>query len=136
MDIVVSQEEGRVPVTVMHVDGSIDIDSYAQFQSQCRQCIETGMRYLLLDLAGVPYISSVGLRALFDVLKLMGDDPLAMQNKTLLQESSGGPFRSLRVKLFKPSERVLRTLTMAGFDIFLEIHNDNLEEAVASFEQV
>ena len=42
MEIKVSTESGRVPVTVLHVDGNIDSSTYEQFQSTAIKLIEDG----------------------------------------------------------------------------------------------
>ena len=67
MDIQVSTVNGRVPVTIMHVNGNIDALSYEQFQAKADELIGAGTRYLLIDLSKSPFISSAGLRALHHI---------------------------------------------------------------------
>jgi hypothetical protein len=43
-----------------------------------------------------------------------------------------GTFKSPHLKLANPSQQVLKVLTTAGIDMFLEIHSD-LKQAIASF---
>jgi anti-anti-sigma factor len=64
VEISISQEQGRVPVTVFHIKGDIEVTSYQQLEAAASQAIASGTRYLLLDLAHVAYISSAGLRAI------------------------------------------------------------------------
>ena len=64
MEIKVSTENGRVPVTVLHVDGNIDSSTYEAFQSTAKKLIDDGARYMLVDLSHAPFVSSAGLRAL------------------------------------------------------------------------
>ncbi len=74
MEIDVSQDEGRVPVTVFRLQG--DLAGEEPLQSQAQEAYEAGTRYLLLDLSKVPYITSAGLRAIHFVFDLMrGDAP-------------------------------------------------------------
>ncbi len=42
MEIKVSTENGRVPITVLHVDGDLDVSSYQQFQSTAKKLIDEG----------------------------------------------------------------------------------------------
>ncbi len=42
MEIQVLNENGRVPVTVMHVDGNIDAQTYEQFQAKADELIDKG----------------------------------------------------------------------------------------------
>ena len=67
MEIKVETAKGRVPITVMHVDGNIDSSTYKAFQARANELIKGGARYILVDLAHVPFVSSAGLRALNDI---------------------------------------------------------------------
>jgi anti-anti-sigma factor len=58
MEITISQEQGRVPVTVFHIQGDIDAQTYEQLEAQVRQAIQAGTHYLLLDMSQVPYVST------------------------------------------------------------------------------
>jgi anti-anti-sigma factor len=132
MDIVVSYQEGRVPVTVFHVTGQITEESYAQIQKQGEAAFQAGMRNLLLDLTDVSFIRSSGLRAMHRLYMLLRTKELEDSDETVRQGLKDGTYQSAHFKLLKPSPAVLRTLEYAGFDMFLQIHSD-LEEAVASF---
>ena len=132
MDIVVSHEQGRVPVTVFHVKDDIDRASYEQVQTQARQAFEAGTRNLLLDLAEVPYMSSAGIRALHNLFTLLRADSPSESDQAMRKGMSDGSFKSPHLKLLNPTSRVFEVLKTAGFDMFLEIHR-NLKEAVASF---
>jgi len=50
MEISVSQEQGRVPITVFEVSGFINLGTASQLEQEARQAYEQGMRYLLIDL--------------------------------------------------------------------------------------
>ncbi|MGH2521981.1 MAG: STAS domain-containing protein, partial [Anaerolineales bacterium] len=71
MDITISYEQGRVPITVFHVKGDIDISTYEQLQQQAKEAYQAGTRNLLLDLTEVPYLSSAGIRALHQIFTLL-----------------------------------------------------------------
>ena len=130
MEIVVSQEQGRVPVTVLHVKGDINTETYDQLQKQAEQALQAGMCYLLLDLTEVPYVSSYGIRAISHVFTLLKD---RSQDKDVVSKGlRDGTFKSPYLKLFNPTPQVLKVLTTAGIDMFLEIHTDR-KQAIASF---
>ena len=65
MNIVVSQEQGSVPVTVFQLEGELGAGSYEQLQDQAQEAFDEGTRNLLLDLTDVTFISSAGFRAEF-----------------------------------------------------------------------
>ncbi len=130
MELSVSQAQGRVPVTVLHVKGNIDSTSYQEFQTQAETLIADGAHELLVDLREVPYMSSAGLRALnqiYNKLRASTED-----TNTVTKGVTAGTYKSPHLKLLSPSARVLETLKMSGFDMFLDIHS-TLDAAVASF---
>ena len=61
MEIKVSTENGRVPITLVHVDGNLDSASYGEFQKKAEELIKGGARHILVDLAHSPFVSSAGL---------------------------------------------------------------------------
>lgn len=132
MDIVVSQEQGRVPVTVFRIKGRLDAASRDKLQAQAQQAIAAGKRNLLIDLSGVDFMSSAGLHALHQILDLLRADLSPEDNEAMKKGLRDGTYKSPNLKLLNPNPHVLQTLQIAGFDMFLEIHH-NLKDAVASF---
>ena len=130
MEINVSQHQGRVPVTVFHLIGNLANEE--PLRSEVQQAYDAGMRYLLLDLTGVPYMSSGGLRAINYAYTLLRQSEPPTSSKAISQGIAAGTYHSPHLKLLSPSKRALETISIAGFDMFLEIHK-NLAEAVASF---
>ncbi|MCL4294871.1 MAG: STAS domain-containing protein [Anaerolineae bacterium] len=133
LQITVSQEQGRVPVTVLRIDGDvIDANSYQQLEAQARAAIEAGARNLLLDLTKMKYISSAGLRALHTIFLLLRGDTPNESDENMKKGLMDGTFKSPHLKLLNPSPAVTETLRAMGFDMFLEVHR-NLKDALASF---
>ena len=64
MDITVKQEAGRRPISVIHVKGDIDSNTYQQVQAEIDKSIASGIHNMLLDLSEVPFMSSAGIRVL------------------------------------------------------------------------
>jgi len=132
MDIVVSQEQARVPVAVFHIRGEIDIRTSEQLEAQAREAFEDGMRNLLLDLSGVPFISSAGLRTLHHIFALLRADSPGESEAATYKGLRDGTFKSPHLKLLNPQPAVLEALRTAGYDMYLEIHR-RLQDALASF---
>lgn len=128
-DIAVSHEQGRVPVTVFHLQG--DLSHEEPLQSRAKELYESGTRYLLLDLTDVPYISSAGLRGLHQVYMLLRNSA-DESDQDVKQGIAAGTYKSPHLKLLKPSKHAAKALSVSGYDMFLEIHKD-LASAVASF---
>jgi hypothetical protein len=130
MDIVVSHEQGRVPVTVFHIKGSVTGDE--QLQNLAQEHHATGTRNVLLDLTEVPYMSSQGLRALHYMYTLLRSGTPEESDEAVSSGIAAGTFTSPHLKLLKPSKHVLEVLKATGYDMFLEIHDD-YKQAIASF---
>ena len=130
MQITVSQKQARVPVTVLRLNG--DLTSEAQLQSEAKKAYEAGVRYILLDLKEVPYMSSAGLRAIHGIFMMLRSDMPAESDQAMKAGISAGTFTSPHLKLLNPSKHVHEVLKTAGYDMFLEIHQD-YKRALASF---
>ena len=136
MLITFSKEEGRVPVTVLHLVGELDASTYTDVIQKAQESYDGGARDLLIDLGKTPYISSAGLMSLHTVA-------LIFAGQSLNPNSSGRPtFRSLdpnrdqiareHVKLLNPQPAVAQVLDTVGLTSFFEVFED-LEGAVKSF---
>ena len=131
MQVTISQEQGRVPVTIFQVQGDIDVHSFEELQTRAKEAHQAGMRHLLLDLTNVKYVGSSGLRAfhhIFEMLREVSPEADEAMKRGLLD----GSYRSAHFKLFNPSRDVANILKTSGFDMFLEIHT-NRQKALASF---
>jgi anti-anti-sigma factor len=134
MEIKVSTENGRVPVTVLHVDGNIDSSTYEQFQSTAKKLIDEGARYLLVDLSHAPFVSSAGLRALHSLFnELRSRNPEAnLTDEQMKRGISAGTYKSPHLKLLNLSPETKTAFETSGFDMYIETFTDR-KAAVASF---
>lgn len=66
MQIKSAAEAGDV---VMAVSGSVDAATVADFDAEWKKCLEDGAQKLIVDLSGVDYISSAGLRGILMLAK-------------------------------------------------------------------
>ncbi len=130
MEITVSHEQDRVPVTVFQLKGKLVEDE--QLKTQAQEAFEAGTRYLLLDLTDVPYISSRGLRALYHIYMLLRGEASDADDEAVRAGIRSGTYASPYLKLLNPSKPVMKALSLVGYDMFLEIHSSR-KEAVASF---
>ncbi|HET6444091.1 MAG TPA: STAS domain-containing protein [candidate division Zixibacteria bacterium] len=130
MEITTSNEMGQVPITVFHLSGSLTDEE--PLISQVTAQYESGMRYALLDLSEVGYISSSGLRAIHNVFMLLrGNDP-EESDESMTKGIARGTYTSPNLKLYKPKKEAMKTLHISGYDMFLEIYK-KYKEAIASF---
>jgi len=120
MSILVGQEQGNVPVTVLKIEGDLDASTYKILQDKASEVIDGGTENILLDMGQVAYMGSAGFRAIHAIANMLNT------------EHSEGMFKSPHVKLLNPKGEVARVIKTLGFDSFLEIHEDR-DAAIASF---
>jgi len=134
METSTSTENGRVPVTILHVDGDIDSSNYQVFQNKAEELIDEGARYLLVDLTHSKFISSAGFRAINNIYKKLRTlNPDAnLSEEDIKRGISQGTYKSPHLKLLNLSDEIRTSFEMAGFDLFIETYTDH-QTAVASF---
>jgi anti-anti-sigma factor len=132
MEIVVSQMQGRIPVTVFQLKGEIDVNHFEQLQEEAQKAHDGGVKDIILDLSQVKYISSYGLRALHHIFMMLRTDAANESDEAMMKGLGDGTFMSPHLKLVNPPPTVREVLKTSGFDMFLAVY-PNLREAVASF---
>jgi anti-anti-sigma factor len=100
-------------VTLVEVSGRVDSMNANELGIALASEIDGGHHLIVLDLAGVDYMSSAGLRELVNSLKRA-------------KKATGD------LRLAQPSERVREVLEMAGLDTIFQIY-DSQNEALGSF---
>ncbi len=116
LNIRVSQMEGKLPVSVLHVSGDIDASSHQDLDNKAIEIIEAGAQHVILDLTDVSYMSSAGFRSMHKI-------------HVALQASAS---ETACLKLLKPSEEIRRLMKTIGFDVHISIYDD-LTRAVDAF---
>jgi len=123
-----SQEQGKSPVTVLHLNGQLDGSTESQLLEAARQAHEEGAKHLLLDLSELTILTSAGLRAIQNILRLF----TPQEDKDLIRRHGEEPYKSPYFKLVCPNPQIYYILNISGFLQNLLIYND-LNEAVGSF---
>ena len=134
MEIKVSTEQARVPITVMHVDGNIDSSTHESFKARADELIKAGARYILVDLSHATFVSSAGLRALhsiFNTLRSLQPDA-NLTDEQVKKGIAAGTYKSPHLKLLNPSKETQTAFNLSGFDMFIETFTDR-QAAIASF---
>jgi anti-sigma B factor antagonist len=100
-------------VQLFEVIGRVDSTNATELGGALDKAVDEGRSNLVLDLSGVEYMSSAGLREMVRVLKRV-------------KRGSGD------LRLANPSDRVKEVLELAGLDTIFEIYPTQVE-AVGSF---
>jgi anti-anti-sigma regulatory factor len=136
MEISVSTQQGKVPVTVVQPHGDVDASNYADLVKKVETLHKDGANDFLIDLSDVPYMSSAGLVALHSIaIMLRGEKPADPQSGwAALKSIDRSRERGMQkhAKLLNPQQFVADTFEKAGFTQFFEVFTD-LKKAVAAF---
>ncbi len=110
MEIRQSTEED---VVILELDGSLDAATHGDFEKKIVDLIDSGETDILLDLKGLNYVSSVGLRVF-----------LTAQKKMMAASGS--------IVLCSLDETVVEVFEISGFSSFFTICDDR-DEALEEF---
>lgn len=134
MEIKVSTENGRVPVTIIHIDGNLDSSSFTIFQTKAEELIKGGAHHILVDLTHSPYVSSAGFRVLSQIFKeLNAIHPDSNLSETDMKQGIiDGSYKSPYLKLLNLSEQTKAVFTTTGFDMYIEEYDD-IKKAISAF---
>jgi anti-anti-sigma regulatory factor len=136
MEITVTQEKGRVPVTIIRIAGHLDGQSYQNLIQKAREVFEGGSKNLLLDLADLTYISSAGLVSLNTITLMIRGEALPNLEqgwsalKSIDRPRTGGS--KMNLKLLNPRPEITNIFEMVGFSEFFDIFTDK-QTAINSF---
>ena len=132
MEIQVTTENARVPISVLHVNGKIDSATHQSFQTKAEELIDQGARYILVDLAHTEFVSSAGLRALHNIFNKLRSLHQDVNDDELRKKMSAGEYKSPFVKIANASTQIKEIFEVSGFDTYIESY-DEVGQAIASF---
>jgi anti-anti-sigma factor len=132
MEIRISTVKARVPITVMHIKGNVDSDTYSIFQAKAEEAIQNGARYILVDLSETPFMSSAGLNVLHNIFNQLRSANNDLNDDELRKKMSAGRYKSPYIKVTNLSSQVKDAFIISGFDNYIDSHDD-IKKAVAAF---
>ena len=133
----VEQASGRVPITVVALDGELDASNFSELIEQVRGLYDGGARHLLLDLTDLRFMASSGLVALHSIVRLMHGEPPPDPEAgwgalhALGQDIAEGSTQT-EVQLCAAQPAVERVLARTGLNRLFVTHADRAA-AIASF---
>jgi anti-anti-sigma factor len=110
----ISQVQGRVPVTVFHLQDRVNLGNFAELEETAKEALNNGMHDLVIDLSQAVSLTSIGIRAILIIHKMLSAD------------------HGKHFKVASPTAHIREVLEVAGVTQYIEVY-DTVEEAVASF---
>jgi anti-anti-sigma factor len=110
----ISQAQGRVPVTIFRLQDRINLGNFAELEEAAKEAYQNGTRDLVLDLGQTVSLTSIGIRAIVIIHKMLSTDG------------------KNHLKVANPMGYIREMLDISGVTQYIEIYN-TVDEAVASF---
>ena len=110
----VSNVQGKIPVTVFQLQDRVNLGNFAELEQAAKTAYEAGMRDLVIDLSQTPSLTSIGIRAITIIHRMLSED------------------RGNHLKLAGAIPVIRDMLDIAGITQFIEMY-DSVDEAVNSF---
>lgn len=110
----ISQAEGRIPVTVFQLQDRVNLGNFAELEEAAKEAYDNGMRDMVMDLSQTVSLTSIGIRAIVIIHKMLSTD-----GKT-------------HMKIANPMPYIREMLDISGVTGYIEVYN-TVDEAVASF---
>lgn len=112
--IQISQVQGSIPITVFHLPDRVNLGNFAELEESAKEAYRNGMRDLVMDLGQTVSLTSIGIRAIVVIHKMLATDG------------------KKHLKIAAPMPYLREMLDVSGITQYIEIYN-TVDEAVASF---
>lgn len=110
----ISQAQGRIPVTIFQLQDRVNLGNFAELEEAAQEAYNNGMRDMVMDLSQTVSLTSIGIRAIVIIHKILASD--------------GGK----HLKIANPMPYIREMLDISGVTQYIEVYN-TVDEAVASF---
>jgi len=110
----ISQAQGRVPVTIFRLQDRVNLGNFAELEEAAKEAYDNGTRDLVMDLGQTVSLTSIGIRAIVIIHKMLSADG------------------KKHLKIANPASYIREMLDISGVTQYIEIY-DTVDEAVASF---
>ena len=111
----ISHVQGQPPVTIFHLQDRVNLGNFTELEELAKEAYNYGVRDLVIDLSKTPSMTSIGIRALMVIYKMLSPD------------------RGKHLKLAAATPEISEMLEIAGVTQNIELF-PTVEEAVKSFE--
>jgi len=112
--VTISQAQGRVPVTIFRLHDRVNLGNFTELEESAQEAYNNGMRDLVMDLGDTVSLTSIGVRAIVIIHKMLSTDG------------------AKHLKIADPMPYIREMLDISGVTQYIEIYN-TVDEAVASF---
>ena len=112
----ISHVQGHPPVTIFHLQNRVNMGNFAELEELAKEAYNYGVRDMVIDLSKTPSMTSIGIRALITIYRMLSQD--------------GGQ----HLKLASATPEISEMLEIAGVTQHIELFA-TVEDAVNSFQR-
>ena len=131
-NIVVTQLNGESPVTLLKLDGPLDVKIYRDVIDAAKTAIDAGTQCIIFDMSNVPSLGLTSMVALHSIAALLkGEEPLNLEHdgyavmRTVAHDlKTGGKQHNL--KLLNPQPQVKAQLDQSGLTDYLDVCTESI----------
>ena len=110
----ITQKDGSVPITIFHLQERVTLENFAELESAATDAYQNGMRHAVVDLSQTTALTSIGVRAIIVMHKILAAEP------------------GRHLKLAGPAPDIRDVLDISGVNQYVEIYR-TVDDAIASF---
>lgn len=110
----ISHVQRQPPVTIFHLQDRVNLGNFAELEELAKEAYSYGVRDVVIDLSKTPSMTSIGIRALIVIHRMLSQD------------------RGQHLKLAAATPEIREMLEIAGVTQQIEMFS-TVEEAVNSF---
>jgi anti-sigma B factor antagonist len=132
-EVTISQAQGRVPVSILRLEGKFDAIGADEFDRRAKEVVEAGAKNVLVDMSQVEYMSSAGLRCIHNLFYQLHPEGSEEYNRIIDEGIPKGTYKAPYMKLLNPNKRVQESLRMVGIDMYMDILSGDAKRAVGAF---
>lgn len=110
----VTHSQGRIPITIFRLEDRVSLENFAELEATAKRAYANGMRNAIIDLSATSALTSIGVRAIIVIHRLLSNNP------------------GKHLKLASPAPAIRDMLDISGVTQFIEVY-DTVEAAIASF---
>ena len=129
-NIEVTQLNGASPVTLLKLNGPLNVKNYRDVIDAAKTAVDTGTQCIIFDMSNVPSLGLTSMVALHSIATLLkGEEPLNLEHDghALLRDISHDIKTSDKqhnLKLLNPQPQVKAQLDQSGFTDYLDVCTD------------
>ena len=101
----ISQAQGRVPVTIFRLQDRVNLGNFAELEETAKEAHDNGMRDMVMDLGQTVSLTSIGIRAIVIIHKMLSTDG------------------KKHLKIANPAQYIRDMLDISGVTQYIEIYD-------------